>query len=39
MSIDTLIAEINAEIARLEQARALLAGSQDGTATAPAKKP
>ena len=38
MSIDTLIAEIDAEIARLQQARTLLAGSQGRTTTAPAKK-
>jgi hypothetical protein len=39
MSIDTLIAEIDAEIARFQQARTLLAGSQGRTTTAPAKKP
>jgi hypothetical protein len=32
MSIDTLIAIIDAEIARFEQARTLLAGSQDDLA-------
>src|ERR1039457_1166290 len=39
MSIDTLIAEIDAEIARFQKARILLAGSQGRTTTAPAKKP
>lgn len=39
MEIETLIAEIDAEIARLQQARALLAGSQVRTTTASAKKP
>ena len=38
MSIERLIAEIDAEIARFEQARTLLAGSQGRTTTAPAKK-
>jgi hypothetical protein len=38
MSIERLIAEIDAEIARFEQARTLLAGSQGRATTAPAKK-
>jgi hypothetical protein len=39
MSIATLISAIDAEIAKLHQARALLADSQGRTTTAPAKKP
>jgi hypothetical protein len=39
MGIANLILEIDAEITQLEQARALLAGSQGRTTTAPAKKP
>jgi hypothetical protein len=39
MSIDNLISEIDAEIARLQQARNLLDGLQSRTTTAPAKKP
>jgi len=39
MSIDTVIAEIDAEIARLQQAQTLLAGLQGRTTTAPTKKP
>jgi hypothetical protein len=39
MSIATVIAEIDAEIARFQQARALIAVSQGQTTTTPAKKP
>ena len=36
MNIDTLIVEIDAEIARFQQARTLLTGSKDRTTTASA---
>jgi hypothetical protein len=39
MSIDTIVAEIDAEIARLQQARNLLDGLQSRTTSEPAKKP
>jgi len=36
MDIDTIVAELDAEIARLEQVRAVLAGSAPSAAAAPA---
>src|ERR1035437_10598748 len=39
MSIERLVAIIDVEIARFEQARTLLGGSQGRKTTAPAKKP
>lgn len=39
MNISELLSSIDSEIARLRQARSLLAGLQGGAPTAPAKKP